>query len=402
MKQVLAINKKLFNKQKNRGLKHIVRTDKTDHVSMVINETIHILQRIVSDNRLLEIVNEIAKEIVTVYEKGNKVLLCGNGGSAADAQHIAAELSGKFYFDRHPLSAEALHANTSYITAVANDYSFDEVFARLIKAQGHPGDVLIALSTSGNSKNIINALLEANRRDMVTVGLAGNIPNQMEKYCDYLFAVPEEVTPRIQECHIVIGHIICEIVENTLFAEQRPVVFLDRDGVINKKMAEGDYVKKWSEFSLSPDVCEAIKLLNKHNYLVIIVTNQQCVGKGIISTETLQSIHAKMIKIMEGRGARIDAVYVCPHTIQEQCSCRKPETGLFEQAIMDLRRRGISIDTKKSYMIGDSYSDILAGKRAGLKTVRVVENCDVKSGHDDMGLLEAIQTIINSKKRSRG
>jgi D-sedoheptulose 7-phosphate isomerase len=402
MKQVFAIDKKLFNKQKNRGLKHIVQTDKRDHVSMVINETIHILQRIVSDNRLLKIVNKIAKEIVTAYEKGNKVLLCGNGGSAADAQHIAAELSGKFYFDRPPLSAEALHTNTSYITAVANDYSFEEVFARLIRAQGHAGDVLIALSTSGNSKNIINALIEANDRDMLTVGLTGHMPNQMEKYCDYLFAVPEEVTPRIQECHIVTGHIICEIVENALFAEQRPVVFLDRDGVINKKMPEGDYVKKWSEFSLLPDVYEAIKLLNKNNYLVIIVTNQQCVGKGIISTETLQSIHARMIKIMEGRGTRIDAVYVCPHTIQEQCSCRKPETGLFEQAIMDLRRRGISIDRNKSYMIGDSSSDILAGKRAGLKTVHVVENCGYRNRHDDMGLLEAVQTIVNNRKQGRG
>jgi len=148
-----------------------------------------------------------------------KVLFCGNGGSAADAQHLAAELSGRFYFDRPPLDAEALHVNTSYLTAVANDYSYDEVFARLVKAKGKQGDVLIALSTSGNSPNVIKSLIAANERDIITIGLTGESGGKMKSYCRHLINVPSADTPRIQEMHMLLGHIICELVEAKLFSK---------------------------------------------------------------------------------------------------------------------------------------------------------------------------------------
>ncbi len=151
------------------------------------------------------------------FKNGEKVLFCGNGGSAADAQHLAAEFSGRFYYDRPPLYAEALHVNTSYLTAVANDYSYDEVYARSVKAKATNGDVLIALSTSGNSKNIIRAFEVAKENNVITIALTGQTGGLIKNLSDILINVPSKDTPRIQEAHIMIGHIICEIVENEIF-----------------------------------------------------------------------------------------------------------------------------------------------------------------------------------------
>ena len=165
-------------------------------------------------------IEQVSEEIIRAFNNDKKVLLCGNGGSAADAQHIAAEFSGRFYIDREPLFAEALHANTSFLTAVANDYSYDEVFSRLVKAMGREGDVLIGISTSGNSKNVVKALEVANGKNMITVGFTGQGGGNMKGLCQYLFEVPSIDTPRIQESHILIGHIIAEITEKELFQKE--------------------------------------------------------------------------------------------------------------------------------------------------------------------------------------
>lgn len=182
-----------------------------------IHRSAEVKYAMANDFRLLETIEKVAQEIADIYRKRGKVLFCGNGGSAADAQHLAAELSGKFYIDRDPLFAEALHVNTSYLTAVANDYSFDIVYERLIKAKGTKGDALIGLSTSGNSVNIIKAIEMANQKEMVTIGLTGEGGGKMSNLCKYLIEVPSKDTPRIQESHILIGHILCEIVEKELF-----------------------------------------------------------------------------------------------------------------------------------------------------------------------------------------
>ena len=141
----------------------------------------------------------------------------GNGGSAADAQHIAAEFTGRFYQDREPLFAEALHVNTSYLTAVANDYSFDEVYSRLIKAKGQSGDILIAISTSGNSTNIVKAASQAMAQDFKVIALTGESGGLLKDSCHWLINIPSTDTPRIQESHILVGHILCELVERSLF-----------------------------------------------------------------------------------------------------------------------------------------------------------------------------------------
>jgi len=182
-----------------------------------IRESIAVKQAILADEDLLNIVEVAAQTLTETFRSGGKALFCGNGGSAADAQHIAAELSGRFYTDRAPLFAEALHVNTSYLTAVANDYGFDAVYARMVRAAGKPGDILVALSTSGNSPNILNAIACAKELGMTVIGLTGAGGGKMAKYCDLIIKVPSNDTPRIQESHILIGHILCQWVETAFF-----------------------------------------------------------------------------------------------------------------------------------------------------------------------------------------
>jgi D-sedoheptulose 7-phosphate isomerase len=185
-----------------------------------ISESIEVKQKILTNSVLISEIRKIAVACTSAFSRGNKVLFCGNGGSAADAQHLAAELSGRFYYDRPPLPAEALHVNSSYLTAVANDYSYDEVYARLLKGMGREGDILIGLSTSGNSKNIVRAFEVARELRIATVGLTGVTGGNMAGLCDFIINVPSQDTPRIQEAHILVGHIICELVESTLFPKE--------------------------------------------------------------------------------------------------------------------------------------------------------------------------------------
>ena len=191
----------------------------TEQIKNLINDSIEVKLRVLHNERLHETVEKVVEAVVNCLQRDGKILFAGNGGSAADAQHLAAELSGRFYHDRDPLFAEALHVNTSYLTAVANDYSFDEVYARLVKAKGRKGDVLICLSTSGNSPNILKALETAKQNDLVTVGFTGETGGKMKPLCDYLLNVPSTDTPRIQESHILLGHIVCQLVEEKLFKQ---------------------------------------------------------------------------------------------------------------------------------------------------------------------------------------
>ena len=182
-----------------------------------LTESISVKQSILGDKKLKSMILSVAKEIITAYKSGNKTRFCGNGGSAADAQHISTELSGRFYFNRPPLDSEALHVNGSFITAVANDYSFDVVYERMVDAQGKKGDVFVGISTSGNSTNVVLAMKKAKEIGMKTVALTGIEGGEMTDFADYLIAVPSSDTPRIQEVHILIGHVICQIVEHELF-----------------------------------------------------------------------------------------------------------------------------------------------------------------------------------------
>lgn len=184
-----------------------------------IRDSIAVKQAILDDADFHTKTAQAAQAMTTTFREGGKVLFCGNGGSAADAQHIAAELSGRFYRDRPPLYAEALHVNSSFVTAVANDYGYEDVFARMVEAAGRPGDILVAFSTSGNSPNILKAIRMGREKGMAIIGFTGATGGKMADLCDILLNVPSTDTPRIQESHILIGHILCQIVEQQIFGQ---------------------------------------------------------------------------------------------------------------------------------------------------------------------------------------
>lgn len=186
-------------------------------ISSIINESIKVKQTLLGDINLIAQIDTVVKVITTAFQNGNSVYFAGNGGSAADAQHLAAEFSGRFYKDRKALPSEALHCNTSYLTAVANDYSYEDIYARLIEGITKPGDVLVGISTSGNSGNIVKAFEMAKTKQVVTIGFTGDKGGKMKEISDYLINVPSNDTPRIQESHILVGHIICELVESNIF-----------------------------------------------------------------------------------------------------------------------------------------------------------------------------------------
>ena len=186
-------------------------------IKQIIQDSINIKQQIVDNEEFINNIKIVAEVCSTSLHNGGRIHFCGNGGSAADAQHLAAELSGRFTKDRKPLNAEALHTNSSYLTAVANDYGYENVYSRLLEATSYKGDVLIALSTSGNSKNVVNAIEYAKNNGIFVVGLTGISGGEMTNKCDILINVPSTNTARIQETHIMIGHIICELIENKLF-----------------------------------------------------------------------------------------------------------------------------------------------------------------------------------------
>lgn len=180
-------------------------------------EVINLLQK---DENLFMTVMEATKVIVTSLSAGGKLLICGNGGSAADSQHLATELVSRFFMERKALDAEALTVNTSTLTAIGNDYSFAKVFSRQVEAKGKPGDVLLAISTSGTSENVIEAIKAARKMNLTIIGMTGdNLDSPMHELADYCICVPAHSTPRIQECHILIGHIMCEIIEQQLFGK---------------------------------------------------------------------------------------------------------------------------------------------------------------------------------------
>ncbi len=184
-----------------------------------IIDSIQVKQNIINDKKLMELIEQVSLQAIEVYKKGNKIILGGNGGSAADAQHIAGELVSRFYFDRPGLPALALTTDTSILTAIGNDYGYERLFSRQIQANGNQGDMFIGISTSGNSPNILKALEECKAQNIMTVGLTGGQGGLMEELCDYCIKVPSNETPRVQESHILIGHIICSIVEEAIFGQ---------------------------------------------------------------------------------------------------------------------------------------------------------------------------------------
>jgi D-sedoheptulose 7-phosphate isomerase len=194
-----------------------------DQIKKIIAASIETKQQILVNEELLLTITAIVDAMVKALRAGNRIYFCGNGGSAADAQHLAAEFSGRFYLNRKALPAEALHCNTSYLTAVANDYSYDVIYSRLVEGICGKGDVLVGISTSGNSANIVKALESARAMGVTTIGFTGMTGGLMKGLSDYLINIPATDTPRIQESHLMIGHIICQLVEERFFSGITPL-----------------------------------------------------------------------------------------------------------------------------------------------------------------------------------
>ena len=190
-----------------------------EQIKKIIQSSIDVKTAVLENSILLKTILTITEIMVAALKSDRRIYFCGNGGSAADAQHLAAELTGRFYTDRKALAAEALHCNTSYLTAVANDYGFDEIYARMIEGIAQEGDVLVGLSTSGNSKNIINAFEKAKEQNVITVSFTGETGGALKPLSNYCINVPSNDTPRIQETHILVGHIICQQLEEKYFMQ---------------------------------------------------------------------------------------------------------------------------------------------------------------------------------------
>jgi D-sedoheptulose 7-phosphate isomerase len=306
----------------------------------------------------------IASALVKVFRSGGKLIVFGNGGSAADAQHLAAEFSGRYLMERAPMNAIAL-TNLSSITAIGNDYSYDLIFSRQVEAYATEKDAVIGISTSGNSKNVLLAIAMAKKLGAVTIGFTGT-KGRLKDEVDLALTIPSERTPRIQEGYFASGHIICGMVEKGVFG--RKAVFIDRDDTVAKDVP---YCSRPEDLKVFPGVGRSIKSLNDAGYLVILVTNQSGVARGYFTLQTLERIHDKLRSDIATDGARIDAIYFCPHHPDDRCSCRKPQLGLIEQAMRDF-----DIDIAGSFVIGDSEHDVEMGRRAGCRTFLVKEGQD--------------------------
>jgi histidinol-phosphate phosphatase family protein len=306
-------------------------------------------------------IREVADKIIASMKNGGQVIFMGNGGSSADAQHIAAEFSGKYMFDRPAMAGIAL-SNIAPVTAIGNDYSYDLVFQRQIEAICRKGDVVVGFSTSGKSRNVLMAIEAAKRIGASTVSFTGE-GGVLKEMVDIDVVIPTRETPRIQEGYLVACHTICGIVERELFGKK--AVFVDRDDTLAKDVP---YCSSPSKFHLLPGVPKAIADLNNAGYIVIVVTNQSGIARGLFDENVLTAIHEKMRKEIEAGGGCIEDIFYCPHHPDDHCTCRKPETDMGVAAI-----NKHNINPSASFMIGDHENDIEFGRRLGLKTYRISE-----------------------------
>lgn len=318
----------------------------------------------------IEAAGRAAAEICACYERGGKVLACGNGGSATEAQHLVAELVGKFERDRASLPALALHANPAALTAVANDYGYADAFAHQVDALGSAGDVLVAISTSGDSENVVRAALVAKAKGLTTIGYLGGKRKggRLGDLVDVPIVLEARDTATIQAGHLVLTHTICGLVEETLFPNK--AVFLDRDGTI---IVNRHYGSDPARIKLLDGVIEGLLELREAGYKLLLVSNQSGVARGYFDEGAIARMHDRLQRLLDAHGAALDGLEYCPHhpegvasPYDVECSCRKPAPGMLRRAA---RKHGINLST--SWMVGDIEADVEAGRRAGVRTVLV-------------------------------
>lgn len=306
--------------------------------------------------KLTPVIEKVAKVCVDSINAGGKIMFCGNGGSAADSQHLAAELVGRYKINRPALNSVALTTDTSILTAVGNDFGYDTIFERQVEGIGKKGDVLVGLSTSGNSKNVLLAMDKAKAMGITTVSMTGEAGGKMKENADFAINVPSDTTNHIQEMHIAVGHILCGIIEKECSPKVK-ALFLDRDGTIN---VDYDYTFEIEKFAFIDGIVDLCKQAQKKEYKIIVITNQSGVERGYYTIEQMNAFNDHMKKEFQKQGVEITDVYCCPYLNHPD---RKPAPGMYLKA-----RDRYNIDMENSVVVGDKERDIESAFNAGVKT----------------------------------
>ncbi len=336
------------------------------------------------------------------WERDSSVFICGNGGSASTANHMALDLGKQTMVPgRRPLRAISLSANAALITAWANDSDFSRVFAEQLAAQGRPGDVVICISCSGDSSNIVGALAEAEKSGIATVGLGGFDGGRLREMSNVYVHVPSHDYGVVESAHIAIEHCVAAMLSGRARESQtraeatgKPVVMVDRDGVINRNLEQG--VCHWNDFEFLPGSLQGLELLARQGYRVVVVSNQAGVGRGHLTPAQLADINRRMSAEVLANGGSIEAIYVCEHRPEDNCDCRKPAPGLLHQAAAELM-----FPLSESYFVGDHPTDVEAAEAAGATPVLVTSGRTqasdpaAQNGHLVVrNLLEAADLIV--------
>ncbi len=359
----------------------------------------------------------IAEIFLRAQREGRQVFFLGNGGSASTASHMAVDFGkGTFVQGQPRLRAISLTENVGLLTAWANDANYESVFEEQLENLLDPKDVVVAISASGNSPNVLRAAEFARKRGAVTIGLIGFGGGKLKGLVDIDITVSSRNYGQVEDFHLSVNHILSQYVKEEIRRERQtkervndqvahlkfafseppttgfqPGILLDRDGVINERIV-GGYVTEWGQFQFRDGIKRAIASLTKLDLPIIVVSNQACIGRSLLSCLTLREITERFVAALDEVGARVDAVYYCPHTSEQKCRCRKPGPGLLEAAARDWK-----LDLKRSILIGDSESDLQAAHMSNCRAVLFsTEDADstraAGNGHSDF----AVPTVRNA------
>jgi D-sedoheptulose 7-phosphate isomerase len=302
-------------------------------------------------------------------EAGRQILLIGNGGSAATASHMACDL-GKGTVDfTNPTFTRfrvlSLADNNALMSALGNDISFDEVFAEQLRIVMRAGDVVVLISASGNSPNLLRAHDYARSRGATTIGLLGFGGGKLGTLVDLPLIVGSRNYGIAEDFHLIVQHVLTQYLRRAVAGPARPAAFLDRDGIINERAEPHHYIESWDQFRFVDGAAAMMRELAAQGYALIVVTNQQGIGKGRMTADTLRSMHEEMKRALAADGIALDGIFHCPHLEEQRCFCRKPQPGLIHRA---LNETNVMIDLDRSVLIGDADADMQAGLGAGVPT----------------------------------
>ena len=329
-----------------------------------------------------------------------QVFIMGNGGSAATASHFACDLAkGTLLTDKPRFRVMALTDNMPLFSAYANDYGYEHVFAQQLASSVRRGDIIIGISGSGSSANVLNAIKLAKSVQATTIGFIGFDGGKLKDLVDVCIHVPSHCMEQVEDVHLMLEHLICTCLRKAgdkykvpeMFVLEpwglrpsqrkqmtRVAIFLDRDGVINENRA--DYVKSWEEYRFLPGVFEPLSRLAQSPFTIVVISNQSPINRGILAQSEVEEINRRMIEDIHAHGGRIDGVFCCPHRPGENCNCRKPKPGLLLRAAESL-----NLDLESSYLIGDAASDIKAASAADCCPILVLTGL----GKEQLSLLQA-------------